>query len=150
MLDKELEPNDEQPVTVPDAEQPLAGEAVSAHVEGSMTAKQPIQESEVGNDHIIQETIDNVCTSQGIHPREINQFLGYSWDVESNLKCSRKAAEAMAGELLKRDSPPLTSENLQMLILWKFKSNPYRKNAMPYGREFVYSGSFGMSVARNQ
>ena len=80
-----------------------------------------------GKDYLFQETIDNACVSQGIHPREINQFLGYSWDLESKVKCSRKAAEAMAGELLERNSPPLTSDVLQMLNLWKFKSNPYRK-----------------------
>ena len=80
-------------------------------------------EPDDGNGHLIPETIDNVCVLQGAHPREINQFLGYSWEVESKFKCSRKAAEAMAGELLERDSPPLTSEVLHMLNLWKFKSN---------------------------
>ena len=102
------------------------------------------------NDHEYQETIDNVCVSQGIHPREINQFLGYSWELESKVKCSRKAAETMAGELLERSSPPLTPEVLQMLNLWKFKSNPYRKNVMPFDMNFVYSDCFGMSVSRTQ
>ena len=85
------------------------------------------QSPEDGNGNLIPETIDNVCIPQGAHPREINHFLGYSWEEETKFKCSRKAAEAMAGELLERDSAPLTSEVLQMLNLWKFKSNPYRK-----------------------
>ena len=56
----------------------------------------------------------------------------------------------MAGELLERSSPPLTPEVLQMLNLWKFKSNPYRKNVMPFDMNFVYSDCFGMSVSRTQ
>ena len=95
------------------------------------------------------ETIDHVCISQGVHSQEINQFLGYSWDVESKVTCSKRRAEGMAEELLKRDSPPLTSEVLQMLNLWKFKSNPYRKNVMPYDWKFVYSENYGMSTSRN-
>ena len=73
------------------------------------------------------ETIDHVCVPQGAHSQEINQFLGYSWDIESKLKCSKRKAEKVAEELLRRDDPPLTSDVLQMLNLWKFKSNPYRK-----------------------
>ena len=79
------------------------------------------------NWNVSAETIDHVCVSQGVHSQEINSFLGYNWDGERKLKCSKKGAERMAEELLKRDSPPLTSEFLQMLNLWKFKSNPYRK-----------------------
>ena len=66
------------------------------------------------------------------------------------MNCSRENAEALTGELLERGSPPLTSEVLQMLNLWKFKSNPYRNIAMPYGWNYVYRYSFGMYVSRIQ
>ena len=66
------------------------------------------------------------------------------------MKGSRKAAETLAGELLGRNSPPLTPEVLLMLNLWKFKSNPYRKNVMQFDTNFVYSDCFGMSVSRTQ
>ena len=61
-----------------------------------------------------------------------------------------KLAEEMAEGLLNRESPPLTTEVLQMLNSWKFKSNPYRNNVMPYNWEFVYSECFGMTTTRNQ
>ena len=40
-----------------------------------------------------EETIDHVCVSKGVHPREVNQFLGYNWEVESQLKCSKTRAD---------------------------------------------------------
>jgi len=69
--------------------------------------------------------------SAGIHPKEINQFLSYDWEVECHVKCNRKSAEQLAAEILARDTPPCKSEILQILNLWKFKSIPYRKDAMP-------------------
>ena len=79
-----------------------------------------------------EDAIDHACVSKGAHPRGVNQFWGYNWEVESQLKCSKRNTQGLAEELLKRDSPPLTSEVLQILNLWKFKSNPYSKNVMPF------------------
>ena len=126
-VDKEIISSYEQHFAISDNDIPPVDEKRSVYVDRSITDLQSNHEFVDGNGHLIPETIDNVCISQGAHPREVNQFMGYSWEHESKFKCSRKAAEAMAGELLERDSPPLSSEVLQMLNLWKFKSNHYRK-----------------------
>ena len=105
-VEKELESNYERHFAIPDTETLPAGENLSVQANRAMEDLPFDPECDTGKAHLSQETIDNVCVSQGIHPREINQFLGYSWDLESKVKCSRKAAEAMAGELLERNSPP--------------------------------------------
>ena len=149
-MDKALEFNYKQHFAIPNAKVLPNEENWSIQANGSVKVQQSDSELDTRNDQESQETIDNICVSQGIHPREINLFLGYSWELESKIKCSRKTAEAMAGELLERSSPPLTSEVLQILNMWKFKSNPYRKNVMEDDWKFVYSDCFGMSVSRTQ
>ena len=74
-VDKEIEFNYDQHVAIPDTETLPAGDNLSIQANRSMDDLQSDPEFDTGKDYLIQETIDRVCVSQGIHPREIYQFL---------------------------------------------------------------------------
>ena len=68
-MDKELEFNYKQHFAIPNAKVLPNEENWSIQANGSVKVQQSDSELDTRNDQESQETIDNVCVSQGIRPR---------------------------------------------------------------------------------
>ena len=74
----------------------------------------------------------------------INEFMGYEYLKYKTIRCGRRKADEYAEMLLKNDDCLQPNNICDLLQVWKFRPNAYRRNIMPDGWKYVHSGTFGL------